>query len=115
MAEGNLQITQIVFGGIEVFPTPNPVSMYEGEKASFNVKVKNIGADDHFKCELWANEGEGDFLIYGPVEFDVPADVEDWIFPLGLTLTMGNKDVTLICKTFHLEESMSLSFGVRSL
>lgn len=105
VTEGNLQITQIVIKDIEVFPTPNPVFMYEGEKADFNIKVKNLGADDHFKFEVWADEGEGEYLAYG-VEFDCPADVEDWIFPgPGLILTMGNKDAIVICKTFHLEEA----------
>jgi len=115
VVEGNLQITQIVIKDTEVFPTPNPFYMGEGEKADFNIKVKNIGADDHFKFELWANEGEGDFLAYGPVEFDCPAGIEDWIFPSpGLILTMGNKDVVLIFKTFHLEDSVWVQDDVQS-
>lgn len=99
VTEGFLDITQIVIKDTEVFPTPNPVSMSEGEKAQFNIRVKNFGATDYFRVEIL---GDGELLKAD--NFPCPAGIEDWIYPdPGLVLTMGDTDVVITVNTFHLE------------
>jgi len=111
MAEGFLDITQIVIKDTEVFPTKNPVSMSEGEQTSFNIKVKNLGATDDFKLEIWGN---GNLLRFD--EFSCPAGVEDWVYlGSGLVLTMGNESISITIKTYHYVEAVGWVWDTSSV
>ena len=110
MAEGFLEITGIQLyirdmmyeyapGGPFGDWVPYNPELAAGEKADFNIRVKNTGVTDDFRLEIWDATNN---LLLLTTDFPCPAGVEDWVYPgTGLVLTMGNTDVTINVITYH--------------